>query len=450
MATNGNTTTTDVVVVGAGFAGLTAARRLRQAGRDVVVLEARDRVGGRVRNHDLGGGQIVEVGGQFVGPTQTRMLALAAEMGVATYPVYDDGRHVLRTAGTWRSYREVPAMDPRVLLQTGRAGVALRRLAAQVDPAAPWTADPSLDQRTFDDWLRATVSNAEADGIVRLAARTIFAAEPREHSLLHAAFFVASAGGVMALTEVKRGAQEMRFVGGSNAIADAMAAALGDVVRLNHAVTAIAWSDDGVQVRTNRGGVRARHAVLAVPPALAAQLAFEPGLPPEKRGLLDALQHGDVIKVNVVYPTPWWRDFELSGQAATDAGHISATFDNTPPSGAPGVLMGFVEGDHARALRKIPETERPAAVLADLERLFGPRVRRPEDVIIVDWTTDPWTRGCYGAFFPVGAWTQHGPALRAPTGPIHWAGTETATRWMLYMDGAVESGERAATEILAR
>ncbi|MBW3663850.1 MAG: flavin monoamine oxidase family protein [Actinobacteria bacterium] len=439
---------TDVVVVGAGFAGLTAARRLVAAGRDVLVLEARDRVGGRVRNHDLGDGEVVEVGGQFVGPTQTRILALAAEVGVATYPVHDEGRHVLHTGGTWRTFREVPLVNPRALLEVGRVWAKLRHLSRAVDPGAPWTADPALDTTTFDDWLREHVRDREADAMVRLAARTILAAEPREPSLLHTAFFVASAGSVPALTEVRGGAQERRFLGGSNAVAERVADELGDAVRLNHAVTAITWSDEGVAVRTNRGSVRARHAVLAVPPALAAQLAFEPGLPQPRRRLLDTLRHGDVIKVNVVYDRPWWRDFGLSGQSATDAGHLSATFDNTPLRGTPGVLMGFVEADHARALRALPASDQRAAVLTDLERLFGPRTRRPEDVVIVDWTIDPWTRGCYGAYFPVGAWTAYGAALRPPTGPIHWAGTETAERWMLYMDGAVESGERVAGEIL--
>jgi monoamine oxidase len=440
---------TDVVVVGAGFAGLTAARRLAAAGRHVVVLEARDRVGGRVRNHALADGEVVEVGGQFVGPTQTRMLALAAEVGVATYPVHDEGRHVLRTAGTWRTFREIPRIGPRTLVEVSRVWAKLRHLGRAVDTAAPWTAEPSLDAETFDGWLREQVRDPEADAIIRLAARTIFAAEPREHSLLHTAFFIASAGSVPALTEVRGGAQERRFVGGSNAVAERVADDLGDAVRLNHAVTAIGWADDGVTVRTNRGSVRGRHAVVAVPPALAAQLAYEPALPEQRQRLLDSLRHGDVIKVNVVYDRPWWRDFELSGQSATDEGYISATFDNTPPRGLPGVLMGFVEADHARALRALPASDQRAAVLADLERLFGPRTRRPEDVVIVDWTTDAWTRGCYGAFFPVGAWTAYGAALRPPTGPIHWAGTETAERWMLYMDGAVESGERTAAEILA-
>jgi monoamine oxidase len=164
--------------------------------------------------------------------------------------------------------------------------------------------------------------------------------------------------------------------------------------------------------------------------------------------LVRRLPHGSVIKVNAVYERPWWRELGLSGQAAGD-GLVSATFDNTPPGGQPAILMGFVEARQARRLATLGPEEQRAAVLGGLAELFGPRVHRAEQLVLTDWTAEPWTRGCYGANFPAGAWTELGRGLRAPVGPLHWAGSETAQRWMLYMDGAVESGERVAAEILA-
>jgi monoamine oxidase len=123
-------------------------------------------------------------------------------------------------------------------------------------------------------------------------------------------------------------------------------------------------------------------------------------------------------------------------------------FDNSPPEGRPGVLLGFLEGRHARALARQPAEERRTTVLRCLTRFFGSRAAEPRDYVETNWSEDEWTRGCYGAFFPPNTWTSYGHALRTPVGRIHWAGAETATVWMGYMDGAIRSGERAAAEVL--
>lgn len=444
----------DVVVVGAGLAGLVAARRLSAAGREVVVLEARDRVGGRLHDHDLGDRQVVEVGGQFVGPGQDRVLALAGELGIGLVPVHDRGRHVLRLGGRHQHYRTVPRIAPWVLADAGRAFLRLDRAARRVPLDAPWMAPGAadLDSQTFETWIRDNLRSEQAQDVVRLAFRTMLAAEPSDVSALHVLFFLRSGGGFRSLTEVAGGAQESRLAGGAQQLAIRMAERLGGRVWLSRPVRRVQWGDDRVEVVAGSGDgtvtVRARRAVVAVPPALAARIAYEPALPAVRDQLLQRLAHGAVVKVNVVFDRPWWRDLGLSGQGAADDGLISATFDNTPAAGVPGVLMGFVEGRNALALGAMDPAAQRSAVLVALRTLFGPRVRTAREVIITDWSAEPWTRGCYGANFPPGAWTGFGRALRRPVGPLHWAGTETADRWALYMDGAVASGERAAAEIL--
>jgi monoamine oxidase len=282
-----------------------------------------------------------------------------------------------------------------------------------------------------------------------LFAEAVFAAEPADLSLLHALFYTHSGNGVDVLARTRGGAQQDRFARGSQANAVGLAEKLCDRVRLTQPVRRIDRTDDAVAVLTDDLLVTARRAIVAVPPPLAARIRYEPGLPAVRDQLLQRIPMGAVIKCHAVYDRPFWRDDGLTGQATTDVGPVKIVFDNSPPSGSPGVMLAFVEGAHARALSGVEPAERRAAVLDCLATLFGPAARRPVDYVERDWSAEEWTRGCYAALFTPGTWTQHGAALREPVGRLHWAGTETATVWCGYMDGAIQSGERAAHEILS-
>jgi monoamine oxidase len=443
---------TDVVVIGAGFAGLAAARALDAAGAGVLVLEARDRVGGRTVNERIGDDRVVEMGGQWVGPTQDRIAALAEAVGVETFPTHTEGENLLRLNGRLRRYRgTIPRLGPIALLDVGRALRKLNRLAARVDPEAPWeTARASaLDATSVAAWIEREMATATAKRLLRVAGRTIWGAEPEELSLLHLAFYVSSAGSFELLTDVEGGAQQDRFVGGSQEVAIRVAAKLGDRVVLGAPVRRLERDGGGVTVTAPGVAARAKRAIVTIPPALTAAIEFDPRLPPARARLAQRMAPGWLVKATAIYSQPFWRADGLSGEALNEEGPVTMTFDNSPPEGSPGALVGFIGGRHARSFAELGKSERRRTVLACFESLFGPRARAAERYIELDWAAEPWSGGGPVSNFATGGWTASGPALREPVGPIHWAGTETATRWNGYIEGAVGSGERAASEALA-
>jgi monoamine oxidase len=460
----------DVAIVGAGLAGLVAARQLRAAGARAVVLEARDRVGGRLLNEEIGDGKVVEMGGQWIGPTQDRIAALAAAFGVATFPTYDEGREVMSMRGkraTFSDFTEIgietlrdlsKAVSPLALIDFEQARIRLDRMARQVPLEAPWEAPKARlwDSQTFASWMRRNVPTADARTLFEVLTEGVWAAEPGDVSLLHLLFYTHSGGGIDSLAGTSGAAQQDRFHGGSQRIALAMAEELGEeVVRLGSPVRRIEHGGEGVLVYAAGGSrgsacVRAKRAIVAIPPTIAGRLDYDPPLPALRDQLTQRMPQGSVIKTMAIYDEPFWRRDGLSGQGLNDAGPARITFDNSPPGGSPGVLLGFLEGRFARHWATRPAEERREAILAGHARLFGERARRPERFLERIWAEEEWTRGCYGCLMTTGGWTEYGRALREPIGNLHWAGAETATVWNGYMDGAVQSGERAATEVLGQ
>ncbi|HLV73525.1 MAG TPA: flavin monoamine oxidase family protein [Vulgatibacteraceae bacterium] len=439
----------DVAIVGAGVAGLVAARDLVRDGHDAVVLEARDRVGGRLLNDALPGGEPIEVGGQWVGPGQDAVLALMDELGLSTFPTYDEGRHIAEIGGGRREYTgRIPRLPPATLADIAQGQWRIDRMRRGIPPEAPWTARQAsrLDGQTFETWIRRNMRTSGGRAFMRLITQAVFSAEADDLSALWAGFYIAAAGGLDPLIDTTGGAQQDRVSGGSQRIAVALADELGDRVVLGSPVTEIEWENDSVRLRTPAREVRARRAIIAVPPPLAGRIRYSPGLPGDRDQLVQRMPMGRVIKVNVVYDEPFWRADGFSGQVTSAHRPFGVTFDNTPERGGPGVLVGFLEGRHADVAARVTGAERRARVLADLTAYFGPRAADPVAYIERDWAAEEYSRGCYGAFAAPGTLTRFGPSLRRPVGPLHWAGTETATRWAGYIDGAVESGHRAARE----
>jgi monoamine oxidase len=459
-----STRSADVVVVGAGLAGLAAARQVAAQGRSVLVLEARDRVGGRVLKHDLQGGSYSELGGMFTGPTQDHIQSLASELGVGLYPTYNTGNNVF-VGGDGRR-EEFPSdsplgtapADPVVAPDIALAVAQLDDMATKVSVDEPWNAAdaPEWDRQTLDTWLRAhTSGNPEFMAVTSAATEAIFGCEPGELSLLYTVFYIAASGNEQNQGTFERnfntkdGAQEQRFAGGAQLVPERMAAQLGSRVLLNTPVRRIEQSSSGVTVRSDSVVVNGQRAIVAIPPTLAGRIVYDPALPPLRDQLTQHMPQGSLMKFEAVYATPFWRDRGLTGQAVSENGPVKVTFDTSPERGTPGVMMGFIGGHEARAWERRPADERRDAVLRQFADFFGDEALSPAEVVEFNWSAEVWSRGCPVAVLGPGTLIDFGEALREPVGRVHWAGTETSTYWNGYMDGAVRSGRRAAAEVLA-
>ncbi len=453
----------EVVVVGAGYAGLTAARKLAQAGKSVIVLEARNRVGGRAWNHDLGGGEIAERGATFVGPTQDHVLALAGQLGVGTYPTYDTGNNVYLADGTRTTYSDAGPLgtappDPLILANLAVIVSNLDQMAKSIPIDAPWTAPQATawDGQTLESWINTQLLvTPRFRELLPVATRAIFGAEPRELSLLFVVFYTAASGNESNPGTFERnfntrgGGQASRMIGGTQAIPLKIAHRLGKRVLLSSPVRRIDHGHAGVTVISDRVTVKAKHVIVAIPPTLAGRIDYEPILPFERDQLTQRYGQGTLTKVTVVYDSPFWRGQGLTGQAVSTTGPVNFTFDDSPRSGGRGVVLGFIGGDEARAYSAMSPAARRAAVLNQFATFFGPAAHSPRNFLETSWAAERWTRGCPVGIPGLGTLLAYGPWLRRPIGRIHWAGTETSSYWNGYMDGAVRSGERAAAEVLA-
>lgn len=442
----------DVVVVGAGLAGLSAARALLTADVDVVVLEARDRVGGRTHSVQEPDGLLIEYGGQWVGPTQDRALALIEEFGLGTFTQYSDGDNLQSSAGQLLRYQgAIPTGDPQQAADLIEAMVELTMTCMQVDPARPWEHPMAtvLDGTTLESWISAQPYCEGAKQWVRTLSRAVFPAEPGEISLLHALFYLRSGGGVEKMIGTINSAQETRITPGAQSLSAGLAQLLDGRVHLECPVTRIEHSEQGVVVHHDRGQITARRVIVAIPPVLAGRIRYAPPMPGVRDQLTQRSFMGSVLKVHVVYERPFWREAGLSGHVTSDTGTVQITFDQGHPDRPEGVLVGFMDSHVGRQASLLSSEDRREVVISDLVRIFGPEAGHPIAYYEKSWIDEEYSRGCYVGMMTPGTWSTLGPALREPIGPIHWAGTETAVVWNGYMDGAIRSGEDAAAAVLA-
>lgn len=443
----------DVIIVGAGISGMIAARSVLGAGLTPLVLEADERVGGRILTEEVVAGVPIELGAQWIGDTHERMFRLAAELGVETYPQYDEGEtsYELGGSGVLRENE----FQARFASELKELELVLRRLdvlAAEVPVEAPWQAPRATewDGITAGAWYDAQGLSVVARTLLEICTVGILAVPTAEVSFLHLLFTIQTCGVTSELyAESEGGAQTTRFVGGTSEIPKRLAALIADHIVLEAPVLLIEHKHDRVAVHC-RGGrvVHGRRVIVAISPTLAGRIMYDPPLSGIRDQLTQRLPNGSAMKAFFVYSEPFWRADGFNGQLISDVGPARMSNDTCIPGDDHGVILLFLEGDEARTVGRLPQAERRAAMTDELVRHYGPRAANPEHYVDGEWSDRQWTRGCYNANHGPHVWTKYGPALTAPIGAIHWASTDTATHWSAYMEGAVDAGERAAQEVI--
>lgn len=443
----------DYCVVGAGFAGLTAAYRLKQAGHSVALLEARDRVGGRTFTVTRDDGAWIDRGGAWIGPGQDRIYALMNEFGVPEYKQHNDGDAMMIVGGKKHRYGgTIPwTVSPWAVANLGLGLASIEKMTKSIPREAPWEATKAheWDRISIGQWIEKNSMSKEAAEMLDMAFAGLYTSAASETSLLWGLLQTASAGGLTFAISGKGGSQDARPVGGMGALHRPMVAELGDALHLSQPVRQIAQDDDGVTISAADLTVRARRVIVAIPLAIATSIHYEPMLPVDRAFLHQRIPSGAVIKTSIFYDEPFWRADGLSGQSAAPNSPATLTIDACTDTGDPGIMCVITEGPAARRLTKLDEAEQKSILIGEVVDRFGSKAKSPQEFHLQNWTVDRYSGGGMIGHAPTGVLTEYGYTLREPCGRIHWAGTESSAVMCGWIDGAIRSGERAAAEVTA-
>lgn len=454
MALAENFIEADFCIVGAGFAGLTAALRLRQAGYSVTVVEARDRIGGKVWTKYLSDGTPIDLGGTFLGPTQDRIYALLEELGLEITPTPIHGDSLLIYEGKVHRYGdEIPDVNSKSLAGVWEVLQQMSKMSLKVPNEAPWTCSKAKEWDSMslgqfiNDPVHALTEPARA--MLRTLFIGLFTCELSEVSLLYVLFQIAASGNDIEMQmRVEGGAEQDMVKGGMIGVAEKMKEKIGNCFLLSSPVRQITQDKDSVTVISDKATIKAKRVVVAVPPNLANDIEYTPMLPSTRMELLRHMPAGQCTKFITVYNDPFWRKDGLSGEVAAPDEFVQMTLDTSPPDLKVGALMSFSFAKEAMLMAEMSAEERKKQLLDALTRRFGPKAGEPIHYFEHDWSRDRWTRGCHVAHLAPGVLTSYGHVIREPFGRIHWATSESSPLWNGNIDGAVRAGEYVAQELI--
>lgn len=443
---------TEFLIIGAGYAGIGAATQLQMAGKRFLVVEARDRIGGRVWSKTLPNNTTIDLGAQWIGPDQKLMWEQALKHRVKTFDTYDEGKNILYYNKKMTYYKgTIPKIDPLSLISLGLSLDKINKWCKKIPLDKPWEAPDAkkLDAITVQNWMNQHIRFPKARFLFKVGVETVFACPPSEISMLQALFYAHSGEDFEKLISIQNGAQQTRFEKGSQHLLQCMAQPFQDKILLDNPVNAIEQSEKGVKVYTKKSIITANKVIITVPPALVEKISFLQSLPANRVQLQQRIPMGSAMKSFAVYKNPFWREKGLSGQVVSDLNPVQVTFDCSPADASCGIILSFIEAENERFMITLSEEKRKELVLQRLSQYFGKEALEPDYYLDKSWAEETWSGGCYAGNPTPGTLTSFGEYLRKPCGNIHWAGTETAMKGNGYMEGALESGYRAAKEVLS-
>ena len=441
----------ETIIIGAGFAGIAAAKKLHKANKSFIILEARDRIGGRTLTQSLDCGATIDLGAQWIGPDQHLIWEWVKSTNTPTYECYDTGKNILSINQKTSQYKgTIPNVDPLSLIGLGLAINKFNKLSQEIPLETPWTHANAKkwDGMTVATWMDKQRLTSKAKALFATAIETVFATEPDEISFLGALFYAHSGKNLDTLFAVTGGAQQTLLFNGAQQLLKDVAQPFNDRILLDQAVKNIEVDDHSVTVKTENGKFTSKHCIVTLPPALMNSIAFEPILPQMKAQLYQRMPMGAAMKCFCIYEKPFWRKKGLSGQIVTDTHPVRVTFDCSKDDNSHGILLCFVEGQAARDFIDIPPAERQQQITEGLAKYLGKEALAPIEYIDKCWTEEEYSRGCYAGLMPPGVLSKFKDTIRRPYKRIRFAGTETATEWNGYLDGAIQSGYREAAAIL--
>ncbi|KAJ5747148.1 uncharacterized protein N7511_008844 [Penicillium nucicola] len=447
----------DVVIIGAGLAGLTAAHDILRSGLSCVILEARDRVGGKTWSAPLNGGGTIDLGAAWINDTnQSKVYALAKRYGVEVIEQNTQGNAVLEDFDgkcTPFVYGELPNFD-----ETTRQHLAQIRDMCEADCQAldTWRPDDkSLDSLTFEAYLRSRGASEVALATAMVWTRAMLGQDPRDISALYFLNYCKSGGGLLQMrSDRKHGGQYLRIRQGTQAFSLGLASSLPqDIVKLSAPVHSVVQSgNQSIKVQAGGTVYAARKVITTVPSPALKNIAFHPKLPPAKQVWAESTTYGYYTKAMMEFRSPFWEKKGFCGLAQSFIGPASVVRESCSPEDRKYVLTCFMSGDPGREWAALSTPERERSLLVQLEKLFATSDLQREFVQMTtyEWVHDEWAGlGCpCTALTPGVIANLGGDALRESCGNLHFAGTETAGEWKGYMEGAIRSGERAAAEVV--